>query len=176
MNFNTDISLADCITWGITILGFIIAICQFVKQMNKDRENRVIENKTTWFLNVIVLPHLDKIHEFYKDLNTLALSKRQSLDESRNSPHTTFIEQKATAQREIKKDIVNFFDFLNPLISSHSNALGLEIQKIKNELEDLVIKFLDEENVQTEILPININNNKQKLLQKLNGELSLNHD
>lgn len=172
MEFDVKITLADCITWVLTITGFCIAIYQFISQMNKDRENRKKENKTTWFLNVIVFPHLNILHEFYKNLCESIENKKGQLDQLRTLPHDKFIEHRANAQNEIKKEIAKFFDFLSPLISSYSNSLGLEILAIKNELEDKLTEFL--ENEQLYVASDIIIKNKQKLLQKLNSELSLN--
>lgn len=174
MDFECKISLADCITWVLTIAGFAIAIYQFVSQMNKDRENRNKENKTTWFLNVIVLPHLDRLHKFYNDLYESLVRKRSILDKYRTGNHNDYIEQRANVQREIKNEVAEFFDFLNPLISSYSRQLGLRIQGIKNNLQDELTRFLEEENGQLSLISINIINNKQKLLQELNSELSIN--
>lgn len=174
MEFDAKITLADCITWVLTIAGFCIAIYQFIRQMSKDRENRKMENKTTWFLNVIVFPHLDKLHEFYKNLEKSIGNKKDQLDQYRTRNHNEFVEYRANAQNEIKKEIAEFFDFLNPLISSYSSSLGLDIQAIKNELQDNLTRFLEEENGQLSIVSIKIIQNKQKLLQKLNTELSLN--
>lgn len=174
MAFECKISLADCITWVLTIAGFAIAIWQFISQMNKDRENRSKENKTTWFLNVIVLPHLDKLHNFYKDLYESLVAKKEILDQYRTGNHNDFIEQRANIQQEIKKEVAEFFDFLNPLISSYSRQLGLNIQEIKNDLQDMVTRFLEEENGQLGLISIKIIENKLKLLQKLNTELSIN--
>lgn len=174
MTFECKVSLADCITWGLTIAGFAIAIWQFISQMRKDRENRNKEQKTTWFLNVIVLPHLDKLHTFYKDLYKSLVAKKEELDQYRTGNHNDFIEQRANLQREIKTEVADFFDFLNPLISSYSRQLGLNIQKIKNDLQDITTRFLEEENGQLSLVSINIIDNKQELLQKLNSELSIN--
>lgn len=171
--FELKISLADCITWVLTITGFVIAICQFNKQMNKDRENRNKENKTTWFLNVVVLPHLENIHTFYKNLSSTLSNKKRDLDEYRRGNHQEFIEKRAEAQSAVKHEIDDFFDFLNPLISSYSNYLGIDIQTVKNNLEDIVTKFLEEEQGELSLVSISISNNKLDLLRKLNSEMSI---
>lgn len=175
IEFECKISLADCLTWLFTILGFAIAIYQFKRQMDKERENRNRENKTTWFLNVIVYPHLDMLHNFYKKLDSSISSKKDRLDQYRTGTHThaEFIEQRASAQSEIKKEIADFFDFLTPLISSYSKQLGLNIQSIKNNLVDDITKFLEEEDGQLNLISIKIVQNKQNLLQKLHAELSV---
>lgn len=175
MVFECKISLADCITWVLTIAGFVIAIYQFVGQMQKDRENRNKENKTTWFLNVIVLPHLDRLHEFYNDLYDSVAAKKRTLDQYRTGNHNDYIEKRANLQREIKSEITDFFDFLNPLISSYSHQLGLTIQDIKNNLQDELTRFLEEENGQLGLISIKLIKSKQDLLQKLNSELSINN-
>lgn len=174
MTFECKISLADCITWVLTVAGFAIAIWQFISQMKKDRENRNKENKTTWFLNVIVLPHLDKLHNFYKDLHESLVEKKGVLDQYRTRNHNDYIDQRGNLQREIKNEVAEFFDFLNPLISSYSNQLGINIQDIKNDLQDLATRFLEEENGQLDLVSINLLANKQKLLHALNSELSIN--
>lgn len=173
ITFELKLSLADCITWGLTIAGFVIAIWQFNKQMNKDRENRIKENKTTWFLNVIVLPHLTMLHDFYNGLSDSVSKKKEDLDKYRLGSHADFIVKRGETQRDAKKEISVFFDFLNPLISSHSKSLSKEIQTVKNDLEDIVTNFLEEEHGELSLVSMKIGNNKQTLLQKLNSELSL---
>lgn len=175
MTFKCEISLADTITWLLTIVGFAIAISQFVSQMNKDRENRNKENKTTWFLNVIVLPQLNRLHDFYKDIYDHLVDKKSTLDQYRTGNHNDYIEKRASLQREIKTEITDFFDFLNPLISSYSHQLGLNIQDIKNNLQDELTRFLEEEHGQLGLISIKIAKSKQDLLQILNSELSINN-
>ncbi len=168
-----EIRLADVISWGLTMVGFGVALWQFSSQMKKDRENRRTKNKTTWFLNVIVLPHLDRLHEFYQGLITSISNKKETL-KGNTMLHDEFIEQRAKMQNEIKKEISDFFDFLSPLVCSYSKDLGKDLLEIKNNLQDDLTKFLEQEDSQLNIVSIKILENKQKLLQILNKELSLN--
>lgn len=66
---------SDCIQRGcmlcsitlgdiLTILGFVIAIWQFTKQMKESRKVNDAAQRENWFLNVIVLPQLDQIMIF----------------------------------------------------------------------------------------------------------------
>ena len=170
-----EIRLADVISWLLTMIGFIVAVWQFIGQMKKDRENRQKENKTTWFLDVIVLPHLDRLHEFYQKLIMSISDKKEVLNSNKNSmTHDKFIEQRAKMQSEIKKEISVFFDFLSPLVCSCSKDLGTDLLMVKNNLQDDLTKFLEREDSQLSIIPIKILENKQELLQILNRELSLN--
>ena len=168
-----EIRLADVISWGLTVVGFIVAIWQFTSQMKKDRENRKNENKTTWFLNVIVLPHLDRLHEFYQGLITSISTKKETL-KGNTMLHDKFIEQRAKMQNEIKREISDFFDFLSPLVCSYSKDLGKDLLEVKNNLQDDLTKFLEQEDSQLNTVSIKISESKQKLLQILNKELSLN--
>lgn len=84
------------------------------------------------------------------------------------------IEQRAKLQNEIKKEISVFFDFLNPLVCSYSKDLGKDLLEVKNNLQDDLTKFLEQEDSQLNTVSIKISENKQKLLQILNKELSLN--
>lgn len=168
-----EIRLADVISWGLTVVGFIVAIWQFISQMKKDRENRNKENKTTWFLNVIVLPQLDRLHKFYQELIKSISTKKETL-KGNTMLHDEFIEQRAKMQNEIKREISEFFDFLSPLVCSYSKDLGKDLLEVKNNLQDDLTKFLEQEDSQLNTASIKISESKQKLLQILNKELSLN--
>ena len=166
---------ADVISWFLTVVGFGVAIWQFSSQMKKDRDNRKKENKTTWFLNVIVLPHLDRLHEFYEKLIISISCKKETLNSKKDSmADDELIEQRAKLQNEIKKEISVFFDFLNPLVCSYSKDLGKDLLEVKNNLQDDLTKYLEQEDSQLNTVSIKISENKQKLLQILNKELSLN--
>lgn len=168
-----EIRLADVISWGLTVVVFFGAVWQFARQMEKDRENRKKENKTTWFLNVIVLPHLDRLNEFYQGLIKSISTKKETL-KGNTMLHDKFIEQRAKMQNEIKREISEFFDFLSPLVCSYSKDLGKDLLDVKNNLQDDLTKFLEQEDSQLNTVSIKISENKQKLLQILNKELSLN--
>ena len=101
-------------------------------------------------------------------------SESKELDNYTTREHKVFLEQKGKTINSLKNDISDYFDFLNPLIISHSNSLGKEIQQIKNDLEDDIAKFFDTEDRSLDLISIKINNNKQQLLQALNRELSVN--
>ena len=85
-----------------------------------------------------------------------------------------FIEKKKKMQNEIKREISEFFDFLSPLVCSYSKDLGKDLLEVKNNLQDDLTKFLEQEDSQLNTVSIKISENKQKLLQILNKELSLN--
>ena len=183
---NCEIDLKDIIGWLLTVTGFGVGIWQFIVQMKKDREklaselrnnreNRERENKTTWFLNVIVLPHLPSIHKFYNKISEVLIDQKRGLKDCVKDSHENFIEKRAQAQNVVKKEICKFYDFLNPLVSSYSNQLGAKLIEVKNNLEDLCTSFLEDESGNENITLIELMNNKQYLLKILNAEMSIDH-
>lgn len=175
MQFEWTISFSDI----LTILGFIIAIWQFNRQISKDRDNRYKECKTNWFLNVIVLPHIDNINSFYKNLLDEINTVTEELIEIKNLPHNDYIEKRTELCAKQKKEIATFFDFLNHLINSYSSVLGKQVMDIRFNLEDSITKYIEKDihsinDNGHRLIRVNITDNKQELLKTLYSELSVN--
>ena len=179
MEFDWTISISDIISYILTILGFGIAIWQFNHQISKDRDNRNKECKTTWFLNVIVLPHIENINSFYKNLLDEINTVTEELIKIKNSPHNDYLEKRTELCAKQKMYISDFFEFLYPLISSYSFELGKEVMKIKYDLEDSITKYLEKDthslnDNEHRLIRVYITSNKQELLKTLYSELSVN--
>lgn len=162
------------ITFGdiLTIVGFGLAIWQFRKQMKVSREANDAAQRETWFLNVIVLPQLNPINEFYKALIQLVIEQQGKIKDlyisSANTPKE-FNVKLANIKNECKEKINTFYDHIIVLVKSYDMQLGLSISDEIMNLEDICTSLLDDFSIPAkEKILRNILNNKQKIISLLN--------
>ena len=162
------------ITFGdiLTIVGFGLAIWQFRKQMKVSREANDAAQRETWFLNVIVLPQLNPINEFYKALIQLVIEQQGKIKDlyisSANTPKE-FNVKLANIKNERKEKINTFYDHIIVLVKSYDMQLGLSISDEIMNLEDICTSLLDDFSIPAkEKIRRNILNNKQKIISLLN--------
>lgn len=168
--FSWSLSLGEALTIICAIISVWIAIKQFNKTMNETRKLSVITQKETWFLNVIVLPQLEPINDFYKELlNDFEIKKRTIQDISQKLQHQQYLLELAIIKQGGTQSINNFFDQICALVKSYDIQLGATIEGVVMELEDLFVKIIDSYDSGTEINErALILDNKQKLINTLN--------
>lgn len=131
-----DISLNDILTLAIAGLGVFVAIWQFREQMNKNRELQAEANKNNWYLSVIVIPQIQLINDFYRNLIDELLMNM-------SNPISDLIVL-ATLQSQRKDQINAFFEHLLSLVSSYDQTLSNDLSSKVQNLEDEVTRFLGE--------------------------------
>lgn len=131
-----DISLNDILTLAIAGLGVFVAIWQFRVQMNKNRELQAEANKNNWYLSVIVIPQIQLINDFYRNLIDELLMNM-------SNPISDLIVL-ATLQSQRKDQINAFFEHLLSLVSSYDQTLSNDLSSKVQNLEDEVTRFLGE--------------------------------
>lgn len=126
----------ELLTLIVAIFGLILAIHQFKKQMDKNREEQKQSNETNWYLTIIVQPQIEAINEFYKQLIDDLLLDIQI------SPDTITYKDLAEKQAIRKEQINAFFDHLQALVASFDADVSLRIADIVMNLEDKVVRLL----------------------------------
>ena len=161
--FSWQLSLGETLTIIFTIAAACIAIVQY-KSSKKD----------TWFLNVIVLPQLEPIKQFYLQLLNNSLRKdREDIDKKRKESYDNFIDELALLQKKRKDEINDFFDHIIALVRSYDKDLGDKVSDVVMRLEDTYVQVLecykDNTNVneREKILA-----NEQELLSTLNSAMT----
>lgn len=162
----------------IALLAFAFAIYQFRKQLAIAREDRELHQREEWFLQVIVLPHLENIDEFYSDLINEVSNECGGL----RNLNTTILRQedivahKANAIRDNQVMINKFFDELEPLVRAYDNNLGQSVADLTLELHDECSDILDDytNNERVENIRSILLHHKQRLLSLLGRAMSLN--
>ena len=170
----TTISFGDVLTIFCTLLGLGIAIWQYRKSAKEARRQSQRNQRETWFLQVIVLPQLEKINEFYiKILEKLEEDKIkvQSLVEEKN--HINYLNEMAGFQEHRKDEINTFFDHISALVKSYDKELGKKVDNVIMELEDIYVRILDNYgNGQDVRERETILDNKEKLISILNSGMA----
>lgn len=128
------LTLNECLTLLFTLVGIIVAISQFKKQMAKNREEQRLMNVRNWFLSVIVLPQIESMNLFYLKLVEDILSDIGILRSSKSGDLVLLSEKQA-----VRKEQVNiFFDHLQSLIRSFdiplSRKIAIEVEKLEDEV------------------------------------------
>lgn len=162
----------------IALLAFAFAIYQFRKQLAIAREDRSLHQREEWFLQVIVLPHLENIDEFYSNLIEVMGNEcdgLRNLNVELLSPEEVAA-HKANAILENQSLINKFFDELEPLVRAYDNNLGQSVADLTLELQDKCAVILDDcnnnervDNIRSVLL-----HHKQNLLALLGRAMSLN--
>lgn len=162
----------------IALLAFAFAIYQFREQLAIAREDRELHQREEWFLQVIVLPHLKQIDEFYSSLINEVRNEcngLRNLDTTLLRPED-IVANKANAIRDNQEMINKFFDELEPLVRAYDNKLGQSVADLTLELHDKCSEILDDynNNERVENMRSVLLRHKQRLLSLLGRAMSLN--
>lgn len=160
-----EFSLNEILTLLIAIIGAVIAVCQFRKQMEKNRELQTEQNKNNWYLSVIVIPQIQLINDFYRTLIHDLLN-----DISRPIPSIVDL---GTVQSIRKEQINAFFEHVLSLVSSFDQELSNELSSKVQDLEDDVTIFLNRFFVNDDITIYFQSDIRRKLLENKKEIISL---
>lgn len=135
-----SLTLYELLTISLSIIGVVVAIYQFKRQMKKNREQSMQANEKNWYISVIVLPQIGAINEFYRNLINDIISDKNLLQPSSKKYFIELSEKQA-----IRKEQINaFFDHIQSLIRSFDSKLSQKIASQVEELENVVTIILDE--------------------------------
>lgn len=134
------LSFNEIITLLLAIISVVVAIYQFRKQMYKNREEQRIANKENWFLSVIVLPQIEGVNIFYKELIDDVFEDILELQSVPNDDIVLLSEKQAVRKEQIN----SFFDHLQSLIRSFDSSLSRKITSEVENLEDEVTIILSD--------------------------------
>lgn len=130
----------EVLTILLSVIGVLVAVIQFKKQMAKNREQNLKTNERNWYLSVIVLPQIGAINEFYRDLINDVISDKDVLQPSSD----TYLVQLSEKQAVRKEQINAFFDHIQSLIRSFDFDLSQKIASEVEGLENVVTIILEE--------------------------------
>ena len=174
IQIGSQISIGDL----IALSGFAFAIYQFKKQMKMAREDKEKAQRTEWFLNVIVLPHLRGLHNFYYDLIDEIKSSCDALNriDRANLGEEAFAVELAERKNLASKLITSYFDELEPLVRSYDNILGNQIAEAAMSLQDICSKTVSHYNQHEDggDIKIELLAHKQRVLSILGNVMSVN--
>lgn len=131
------LSFNEILTLLLTAAGIIIAICQFITQMNKNRKENEYTNKRNWYVSVIVIPQIESINIFYNNLINNLINSINNL----NNKDLVLLSK---LQADNKDDINAFFDHLQSLVKSYDINISKKISDKVLDLEDCTTKFLSD--------------------------------
>ena len=130
--YDGTITLGEVLTLGLALAGLIIALGQY-----NDTK------KQNWFLNVIVLPQLEPIKEFYIKLLKDLDADKESLISCNTNGHQEKLLEIARKKNEYIRQINNFYDHLGYLVKSYNFELGQKVDNMATELQDDVVRIID---------------------------------
>ena len=167
--FQWSLNLGDVLTYILTITGLCVALWQFNKQMKETRAQSKINQRQTWFLNVIVVPQLDNIKAFYNELVSAVENHRKELKAkfANNTSAKKMQTLIAQEQNDCKERVSLFYDHFGALVSSYDGDIGKSISEIGYDLEDICTYLIENYTDDLKIREM-IFENEQILLVKLN--------
>lgn len=170
--FDLTISLGEVIEYFLTVVGFIVAICQYQSSKKEERNLQNKNQKETWFLNVIVLPQLENINKFYSDLLFHINEDKIQIDAWKLENHMEFIISLSKLKSKRKQEINDFYDHIIALVNSYDIQLGEKMNVVVMGLEDDYVQLLDSMANGDEVKPREIVlTNKQNIITILNTGL-----
>lgn len=174
----TTISFGDTLTILCTLIGLGIAILQYRHSSRESRVQSQRNQRETWFLQVIVLPQLENINNFYINLlKSLDEDKMAIQKYGKEQCHQDYLNKMAEIQDSRKTEINNFFDHISALVKSYDKCLGGKVEEVVMELEDIYVRILEiygnegEAKEREEVL-----GNKEKLVAILNSGMNDSND
>ena len=166
--FINSVSLGEIITYVLTIIGIIVALCQFTRQMKETRDLSAKQQSQTWFLYVIVVPQLDNIKTFYNEIVLRVNELRNELVKKESNTSAKKIRLLiAQKQQECKDKVNSFYDHFSALVSSYNKESGNSVSHIGIEVEDICTKLIENYNKDFNVREM-IFENEQKLFMQLN--------
>ena len=171
-----NVSIGDIVSFSALILAYV----QFKKQIAIARDDREKKQRAEWYLNVIVMPHLRGIDNFYYDLIEDVKSRCEAMKGlciNRVRDQDLAVEL-ADNKNQNRMLITAFFDELEPLIRSYDNEMGERIAALVMTLQDLcsdIISQYNQDNVVKEI-KMKLLYHKQNVLSVMGEVMSINNN
>ena len=159
----------------IKIAGIGFAIITFITErfITYFREKR--STKYSWFLKIIVEPHLEEIQEFYLETDKeLREACKDLVDKNDTLNDTDYLVLARSYCDNFKDRRINFFNNFVSMISAFDPEISTKVDTIINKLDDDYVTAIDyvNENANPEGLRKEILNNKALLYQTLFKEIS----
>ena len=140
--FSYTVSIGDI----LTILGFVVTLYIFYRQLKESRREGKNNLRSNWFLDVIVQPNMAAINELYvnivEETNKSRALLRQRYDNSDSAKDINL--DLAKKQREAKDSIKDFFDHFRTLLMASEPGIANQTDAIVDELVDIVTKHMDD--------------------------------
>lgn len=167
----TTITFGDALTILFTAIGLGVAIHQYRKSASAAQKQAQQNQRETWFLNVIVLPQLDKINNFYINLlENLETDKKNIESWGTGLKHNEYVNAMASIQENRKSKINDFFDHISALVKSYNRTLGMDVENTVMELEDIYVNLLEQYGNHIDVKErALVLGNKEKLISILNS-------
>lgn len=164
--FSYTVSIGDI----LTVLGFVVTLYIFYRQLKESRKEGKDNLRSNWFLDVIVQPNMAEINELYvnivKDTDQSRSSLHQRYDNSDSAKDINL--DLAKKQREAKDSIKDFFDHFRTLLMASEPVIANQTDAIVDELVDIVTKHMDDyESDDIESCKRKVLVNKEKLIAVL---------
>ena len=158
-------NLKEAVSFGdlLTMVGFFIAIWQFVKQMKISRNSSNTAQKQQWFLNVIIIPNIGPVNQFYVDLIS-KIKDYDIIDPAISDEERMLII--ANRKNEIIYYINMYFDHLIALVKAYNISYICDLKNNVLDLEDSCTTIIDNNSTETISRRI-ILDNKQKFISLL---------
>lgn len=148
---NSGVSLSfTCLgkpTWGdiLSLLAIAVSVWIFVCQMKRERENRNENQKKTWFLEIIVKPRLDELHDSYLELIDeviLVVQELKKQDVAIPAAELRLLQSVRVA--ELFASINKRFEPFSMLVKSYDYNLGKKLSGVADELADVLSNIVND--------------------------------
>ena len=156
-NLQLDCAVMDIVNTIVTILAFIFAVIQFVKQNEENRKTTIEQNKKNWYLSVLVIPYLEHTNAFFEELV-------ESLKNLKTTQNNTNLILLAKEQMSYKEKIEAFIAPLEASIASYDKTIRQDISNLGLALQDEVTKLLSDANIHPSELERRIMEHKGNLI------------
>lgn len=155
--FQLGCNVMDILNILVAIGGFILAICQFRRQNELNRETTIDQNNKNWYLSVLVIPYLDRINVFFDGMVS-------SLKELKKTMNNTDLLLRAKEQNNYNEKVSAFFSPIEASISSYDQSLCESISELGLALQDELTNIISDANITSTDI--------ERRIMKYKGELT----
>lgn len=146
-SFNFGITIGQFLTFLIGLIGLIVGVYQFNKQMKANRT----QHYNLWYQDLLIKPELEHLNSFYRDLiRNVSASKRKIMRCQRMLiffSHTVVI---ADEQEKINSFIDKFYLHFAASIASFNSKTAGEIKERSKDLYDICSVYLSNTDLSAE--------------------------
>lgn len=130
-------SYANLISTIAVLLTFIIYIFDRRKAINEQKKNI----KDNWYFTIIIQPNIDKISDYYSQINGSLEKAIKKFKNKRSAPSNV---EKAKAIREVKNSNTDFIQNFIVLLQSYNKNLADKVNNHINDVMDIISTSLDD--------------------------------
>lgn len=173
--FECEVTVGDI----LTIVGFIITVLLFIRQIKEARKDYRTSQRDSWMLNVVIQPYIEHINGLYDKLADLLDKEIAQLKNRGNKGDKSKRNNEIAKLKKKTKGIVNdFFVHFITLLGATDKVTASRVDKLSSDLIDICTSLIDgyADYVDKKTVTEPILDNKQKVVATLYASMKSDNE